>query len=190
MSTSSLANWEQRQTKFSMVLLKDLIETQKDTIWLSAAHKSAYHKSENGMIQYNHKSDRIMNIIQYPDNIKPVRQYCVEYNKKIYIIDGENKHIIEFDPESKSFTIKTKIPELGGYATCIKVFNRIHIFHGRKNTSHYLIYDPETNKVIDHKIDTNRFNGSAVLLYQNRIIKIGGNNKTTYQISNTFSISW
>ena len=69
------------------------------------------------------------------------------------------------------------------------VFNKIHIFNGRDNNSHYLIYDPETNEVIDHTINQHIIRGAQTLLYQSRIVRMGGYDRTSRQFSDRFQMS-
>ena len=159
-------------------------------IWYSSADKSLYDQSENGMVQYNVKADKITQIIQYPQNITPCRQFCCQYNKKIYIIDGENGQIILFDPSTKSFTIKVDIPCIGKYPTAVVVFDKIHIMHGTENYKNW-IYNITANtvKIFDDECTDKMYLVAAIKYKDNCIIKWGGWNYSDGRPSNAFMIS-
>lgn len=181
-------NWNAK-TSFSPGIVDDTIANQDDSIWLSALHKSEFDQSENGMIQYSHKMDKVINIIEYPTNMK-LECHCVCISRnKIYIIDGENGHITLFDPQTHSFTKMKNIPHLGSFPNAICVFDTIHIFSGNANSSYYLIYHPDTNKVIHHAVDRHKVNGATATIYNNRIIEMGGWDCSVYKSLDTFSMS-
>ena len=146
-------------------------------LWYSSSHKSIYDKSENGMVKYNHHTNEITEIIPYSEDITPCRHFCCHHKDQIYIIDGENEEIILFDPNSKTYTKKLNIPQLGRYPSAVVAFDKIHIFHGDKNTNH-LIYDIASNTIITQEdasvANERRMFGVSILKYQNRIIKFGG----------------
>lgn len=170
-----LLSWNKHKATFSITLNEKIIVQGQDTLWLSAINKASYEKSESGMIQYNHKMDKIINIVRYPKRLRPTFHSVCNHKDKIYIIDGDHEEIFLFDPDSQLFTKQASIPKIGYYARPVIIFNKIHIFHGSKNSSHHLIYDPDTNNVSDHRINTRGLAGFAIFLYQNRIIKVGGN---------------
>ena len=150
------------------------------TIWYSASDKSLYDGSEGGMVEYSIHKDKILNIIEYPDHIKPCRQ-CVCYHKntnQFFIIDGENGTITIFDATSRKFIVSASIQHIGTYPSAVIVFDTIHIFHGDKNTNQHITYNIEAAKVATYlslKADDKRDYVGA-LRYKNRIIKFGGFN--------------
>ena len=183
--------WGKNKITVTPTLREKLICMDNDSMWLSVAQKLYYNKSENGMIHYNHKMDKIIDVIEYPQNIEP-QDHCVcVYQNRIYLVDPWNETIISFDTKSQSFSIKTSIPYLGSHPNGICVFNKIHIFNGHQNTSHYLVYDPSTNKVIDHEVHTSKINGSVAFFMQdrNRIIRIGGYDYDAKEVLDTCSVS-
>ena len=140
------------------------------------------------MTQYCIKTNKVIQIIKYPDNINPCRQYCVKYKEKIYIIDGEHAQIILFDPITKEFTIKTVIPKLGSYPTAVVIFDKIHIIQGFSNADH-LIYDITKNTVKILEDEVSKYNTGMVsmLLYKDKIFRFGGSQGS--QRIDTFMIS-
>ena len=156
-------------------------------VWYSSSHQSIYPQSENGLVQYNTKTNQIINIFPYSENITPCRHFCCQYNKKIYIIDGEHGEIIVFDTVSKTYTKKLKIREIGKYPSAVVVFDKIHIFHGDQNDQH-LIYDIKDNTIVEIKDKSalELMYGVSILKYQNKIIKFGG---FCYYFTDEFLIS-
>ena len=130
------------------------------------------------MIEWDIPSEKIVNTIQYPEGMKPARQYCCNYNGNIYLIDGENGEIILFDPMTKTFTKKCEIPLIGRYPSAVVMVDKIHIFYGKYGSDSkrvYLIYDILTNKLSEyaHKFDKALCRVS-VIKYKHRIIAFGG----------------
>ena len=161
-----------------------------DTIWYSASHKTHYEKSENGMVQYSIKDDKIISIIQYPQNINPHRQCCCKYKDKIYIIDGENGEIILFDPSTKKYIKKRElddIPPIGRYPSAVVVFDKIHILHGNRSNNHY-IYNPENNEIQTLPLEPRR-TSACLLNYENKIITFGGWDLSKGQAADEFIMS-
>ena len=76
--------WNHHTTITSLTILERMIVTDRSTIWYSSAHKILDEQSENGMTQYDVDKDKIIQTIQYPENMKPCRQICCDYNQKIY----------------------------------------------------------------------------------------------------------
>ena len=128
------------------------------------------------MVEFNCTTNKITNIVEYPEDLITDVHCCCKYNNKIYIIDGEHGEITLFDPVSKTYSKQLDIPKIGWYASAVVVYDRIHILHGHKNRQHYLIYNPNKNTVIDHAILTQAIRKSALLFYQsqNRILKFAG----------------
>eukprot|EP01083_Nonionella_stella_P092431 258785_1 len=75
-----------------------------DCIWWS----TEYDEGEQGMVQYDIQSDKIISVVKYPNNIKPPCHSCCQYKNEIYIVDGKNGQIITFNTQNKQFQIKTK----------------------------------------------------------------------------------
>ena len=124
------------------------------------------------MTEYCTKTNKIIQTIPYPNDIKPIRHCCCKYKEKIYIIDGENDEIIEFDPFTQKYTKKLKIPKIGKYASAVTVFDNIHILHGLRNNKH-LVYNVTKNE-IKAIADTDVLWIVCALNYSNRIIKFAG----------------
>ena len=162
-----------------------------DSLWYSIAHKS-HSDGENGMVQFCTKTNKIIQIVEYPhnDTIKPCRQFCCKHKEKIYLIDGEHGEIILFDPSTKEFTKQTVIPIIGQYPSAVVIFDCIHIFGGAENEKH-LIYDIPNDKVTikDDKGADNIMTGECLLRYKNKIIRCGGADWTKQQRVDTFMIS-
>ena len=177
---STNKQWTKRQTHQSLALRQSLIIMNDNNLWYSSAHKSIYNQSENGMTEYDINSDKILQTIQYPLNIKPCRQFCVKYKQQIYIIDGENGEIILFNPTTKQFTEKLNIPIIGRYPSAAVMFDYIHIFNGHDNTKHIIYHIPSnTMKVFDTPSTSSMMNDLCILQYKNRIIKFGGFKQST-----------
>ena len=143
-----------------------------DSLWYSTSYKRA----EQGMVEYNYKTDKVINIAKYPENIKPGAHWCCKHGNKIYIIDGKNNHeIILFDPSKHSFKKLIDIPDLGAAPSCVVINDDIHIIGGKKNDNKYIIYSIKQN-TIKMLNDTKKSNVYAMisLKYQDKIIKFGG----------------
>ena len=130
---------------------------------------------EKGMVEYDIKSEKIMPPVSYPFNIRPANHACCSYNDKIYIINGWNREIIEFDPKTQTFAIKKAIPDLGSSVSCIVIDDNCHIFNGDNNDKH-LVYSVTKNilKRMEDTTATSKLKAVCVLEYQRRIIKFGG----------------
>ena len=166
------------------------------SIWYSSAHKSLHKSGENGIAEYCIKTNQITNVISYPSHIQPNRQCVCQYKDKIYIIDGENDQIIEFDPFRKKFVVKHTINNIGAYPSAIVIHDKIHIMHGKTNYKHHVIYDinwtSQNNPkyVVVGDLGTNtRMSCVAVLKYKNQIIKIAGDTYGKWDYENKFLIS-
>ena len=145
-----------------------------DSIYCSAAHKDLFNKSESGIIEFCTNLDKIINITEYPDDIKPTMQCCVSYKNDIYIIDGENWEIISFDTSSKTFTKKETIPKIGAYPSAVIIFDEIHIVHGERNTKQHLIYNitQDNVQIIEQKCE--RLIVIPMIVYNEKMIKFDG----------------
>ena len=82
------------------------------SIWLSTASKmlATDVESENGFAEYCRKTNKMINIIEYPDEYEPIRFVCCQYKHEIYLIDGENGYILLFDTTSKTYTKVMDVP--------------------------------------------------------------------------------
>ena len=129
------------------------------------------------MVEFSTSSNKIVQIIEYPEHLQPCRHCCCKYKDKIYLIDGEHNAIIIFNPSTKTFTNKLYIPyNIGMYPSAVAIYDKIHIFNGSANTKH-LIYDITNNtiKSLEDKQTTEGMTGVAVLKYnKNKIIRFGG----------------
>eukprot|EP01083_Nonionella_stella_P273759 928928_1 len=114
----------------------------EDCIWWS----TDYDSGEQGMVQYDIQSDKIISVIKYPKNIKPSSHSCCKYKNEIYIVNGENGQIITFNTQNKLFKIKTKTETIGAGAICIAMYDDVHIFGGHRNSKH-LVYRIKENKI-------------------------------------------
>ena len=59
---------------------------------------------EKGMVQYNYKTNKVINIVKYPSDLRIINHSSVAYKGKIYIINGWKGEIILFDPVKEVFT--------------------------------------------------------------------------------------
>eukprot|EP01084_Bolivina_argentea_P209018 356142_1 len=150
--------------------------TINQSIWYSTYLGSG----ENGMVEWDIKTEKIINIIKYPQYI-PRYHFCCKYKNKIYIIDGDtNGEIILFDPSIKTFEKKANIPKIGFGANAVVVCDKMHIWNGQNqigqnNASHHLIYDIIKNQVKRHQIRCTGMLGALAFLHQNnQIIQFGG----------------
>ena len=164
---SSLAKWNPHESHQNPSIRQNVISIGQ-FIWYSIAHKS-HSEGENGMVQFCTKKNKIIQIIEYPDNIKPCRHYCCKYNHQIYIIDGEHGEIILFDTITLKFTKKLDIPNIGQYPCAIIKHDKIRIFHGSNNDKQ-LIYDIKTNtiKIIN---GSEEIQNPRMTMYQDKIIR-------------------
>ena len=162
------------------------------SIWYSTASKSLADdiECENGFAEYCRKADKIINIIEYPPEYKPCRHVCCQYKDKIYLIDGENGHIILFDPNSETksnrFQKVMDIPKIGKYPSAAIVHDKIYILNGYDNNDCYLIYDIKTNALNTVSVDKKEGKGIyliAALEYNNQIMQVGGYNRGEFWIS-------
>ena len=160
------------------------------SLWLSATHKSIDNQSDNGMIQYDMKTNKIVDIIQYPDKFQPCRHCCREYKQKIYLIDGEHGEIILFDPTTKEFTKLLDIVKIGKYPSAVLIADEIHIVQGQLNASH-LVYNITSNtiKILNNDKTEKEFNFVCALNYQDKIIQFGGWDCNTHAPADVFMIS-
>ena len=171
---SKRVEWLSRETPKCITILENLIMIG-DSLWYSTSHKSVFpdgNPSENGMVEYDTRTNKIINIAEYPQNIKPLRHCCCQYQQKIYLIDGENGNIILFDPVKKTFTKKLEIPKIGTYCSAVAVFDKIYIVSQEDN----LVYDITNNSIksIENNGKTLKRSLLCLLLYQDRMIAFGG----------------
>eukprot|EP01083_Nonionella_stella_P064471 168019_1 len=154
-----------------------------DSIWWSTDSYGTTRK----MVEYCIKSNKIISVIPFPDNIQPKQHSLCKYKNEIVIVDGKKQQqIITFNPHSKEFEIKFKIPGIGEYATCIAVHDEIHIFGGsalynRPKAQHF-IYRFKQNKIKilnDPAIKVDQTN-ICVTQYKNKIIRFGGYKSGAY----------
>ena len=146
-----------------------------NSIWCSTVHKSSKSNSKNGIVQFDCNSNQVTNIIEYPETLIPKGHTCCQYNDKIYLIDGVNGKITEFDPLLKTFITKIDIPKIHGFPSAIQIFDKVHIMFGRDNASKYFIYDPIKNTLAEFESDTKeKIASCSILKYKNHIIRFGG----------------
>ena len=69
------ATWNIHPDKPS-ILVRNKIALIGNSIWYSTGHKTTYDKSDTGMIEYDTKLNKIVNIIDYPANIVPKGHKC------------------------------------------------------------------------------------------------------------------
>ena len=162
------------------------------TIWYSAAAKSLYDKSEGGMMEYSIKQDKLLDIIEYTDNMGPCRQCVCNHKNQIFIIDGENGEILLFDTISRTFAITAFIPNIGTYPSAVIMFDKIHIFHGDKNTNQHITYNIATTEVKVHTVptyDNHKRDFVASSKYKNKLIRFGGFDNDPERETDLFFIS-
>ena len=163
--------------------IQDKIVRIGESLWYS----TSYRRGEKGMVEYNYKTNKIINIIKYPKNMTPGAHCCCSYNNNIYIIDGKYNHeIILFNTSNHSFTKKINIPDIGGGSSCVAIDDTIHICSGN-NTAKHIIYSITNNTVRIYDDSTANENHAPNLLkYQNNIIKFGGWSSAYQQGLDTF----
>eukprot|EP01084_Bolivina_argentea_P065099 118683_1 len=144
------------------------------------------------MVEYCTKTNKIIQIVKYPHNIKPDRHSICQYQNNIYIVDGANSQIILFNPFTKQFIVKKKLTKLGIGTSCVQFNNHIHIFNGSTNMKH-IIYSIKDNtiKTLNDSITTQNINigGVHTLHYNQRIIRFGGVNCDTDKFVDSFIMS-
>ena len=179
------SHWKELPPLKTVWISYDLIQIGQ-SIWIS----TNWNRGENGMVEFNIKSNKITNTVKYPQNIKPSCHSCCYHNNKIYIIVGKIGEIISFSPSRKSFIKKIDIPKLGAYPSAIVVGDTIHISHGKNNTR-YFIYCIKNNtiKEMNDSTTTNRLDSLCVLKHQDKIYKFGGEDNTNNKCMDTFYVS-
>eukprot|EP01083_Nonionella_stella_P064470 168017_1 len=174
-------SWEKREVGDTSDIAPQVIQ-MGDSIWWST---DGYQTRK--MVEYDIKSNKIISVIPFPDNIQPKQHSLCKYKNEIVIVDGKKQQqIITFNPHSKEFEIKFKIPGIGEYATCIAVHDEIHIFGGsalynRPKAQHF-IYRFKQNKIKilnDPAIKVDQTN-ICVTQYKNKIIRFGGYKSGAY----------
>ena len=179
------AIWNKLSPAGTPTIARDVVLIQQ-TMWYS----TRFDHGEQGMVQYDIKSDSIINIVKYPQNIRPAAHAICCYKDKIFMINGWNGEIILFDPSTQIFTKKLTITRLGASAVCVVIHDCIHIFNGRLNTKH-MIYSISNNNIITINDPTTTTEMSAVCLakYNNKCLKFGGWNVKEKQAMDEFWIS-
>eukprot|EP01083_Nonionella_stella_P181423 649899_1 len=103
-----MSSWKERSAGKTEDIQPQLIPME-DCIWWS----TDYNQGEQGMVQYDIQSDKIISVVKYPNTIKPECHSCCKYKNEIYIVDGENGQIISFNTQNKQFQIKIKTEKIG-----------------------------------------------------------------------------
>eukprot|EP01083_Nonionella_stella_P127752 387015_1 len=114
--------WKELTPAKTLYIRPQFIQME-DCIWWSTDH----HQGEQGMVQYDIQSDKIISVVKYPQNIKPYNHSCCKYQNEIYIVDGMNGQIISFNTQNKQFKIKIKTEKIGRGARCIAMYDDVHI---------------------------------------------------------------
>eukprot|EP01083_Nonionella_stella_P056639 149028_1 len=128
------------------------------------------------MVEYDTKSNKIVSVTPIPNNIRPHGHSVCKYKHEIVIVDGnKQKQIVTFNPHSKEFEIKCKIPKIGEHTACIAVNDEIHIFGGQNSQSHY-VYSFKQNKLktLKDPVIKDEVTHICVTQYQNKIIRFSG----------------
>eukprot|EP01083_Nonionella_stella_P273761 928930_1 len=136
-----MSSWKELTPTKTKWIQPQLIQ-MGDCIWWS----TQYDEGEQGMVQYDIQSDKIISVVKYPNNIKPDRHSCCQYKHEIYIVDGMNGQIISFNTQNKQFQIKINTERIGSGAQCIAMYDDVHIFGGHRNSKH-LVYRIKENKI-------------------------------------------
>ncbi len=143
-------------------------------------YSTDYNKGQRGIVEYDMKTKKIMNVTKYGNNpcVQGLEYHSMcKCGENIYIIDGCEGQIIEFDLQKKAFKKVQNIERIGRYCSCIAINeNNIYIFGGYSNKNgEYFVYNTQTNKVQTFKDNTSIQTGKqSLLLYHQRIIKFGG----------------
>eukprot|EP01084_Bolivina_argentea_P036736 67927_1 len=161
-----------------------------DSIWYS----TNCNKGQKGMVEYCIKTDSIVSKVKYPDKTYLLDHSICEYNGNMYIIDGRTRkaNIMLFSPSTKTFqTMNVNMPKIGTGLLCVVMHGDIHMFGDSKhliysiaNNTIQSLNDPTKSLTAD---SSNGCNG-AVLKYENRIIRFGGNH-SAYIAVDTFFMS-
>eukprot|EP01084_Bolivina_argentea_P056980 104187_1 len=180
----SSTNWNDHPHCQALIIAQ--IANVGDSLWVS----TNYDQGEKGMVEYCTKTNKIIQIVKYTHNIQPIDHSVCQHENNIYIIDGVNSQIILFNPFTKQFTIKNKLPKLGGGICCVEFNNYIHIFNGQTNIKH-IIYSINDNtiKSVNDSITTHNIIFVCTLHYNQRIIRFGGWNYGTNKYMDRFIIS-
>ena len=178
-SHSSYKQWRRHLNNPGQTVRYKMV-TIGDSIWYSSSHKSHWKDSEGGITEFDTKTMKVVQTIEYPNNIDitPEHHVCCKYNDKIYIIDGEYGCIILFDTVTKTFEKKLDFPKIAWYPSAVVVFDKIHIFYGEENEDNYFMYNIKDNtlKAIKLKEKNQSILCVAAMRYKNRIIRFGGYN--------------
>ena len=88
---SNETQWNNHHTTVHTSVRDDIVAVGEHSLWLSVCHKESNDNSEGGMIHYNHKSDEIVNVIEYPSDLGGA--CSVGYGKNVYLIYGWGEKI-------------------------------------------------------------------------------------------------
>ena len=147
----------------------------KSSVWIS----TYYDKGEEGLIEFDTRSNQIINIIKYPRALKCAGHSLCAHKEIIYIIDGQNGEIWSFDPTAEAnlmFVKKSDIPTLGPLTNCFVREDRIHLMNGVHNKENRtFIYDILSNRFAKaNAVDGYLKIGQSVAFKDDQCIRIGG----------------
>ena len=145
-----------------------------DSLWYSSITGDKDEEDREAMIEYSLSSQKVTQTIHYPSYIVPGSCYCCLVENTIYIIDGPSGSITAFDPKLTTFTKKASFPRIGGYPSAILVKDAIRIFNGNKNIQHDIVFNTRDNSVKILKTEHNKAEFVTLVLFQGKIISIGG----------------
>eukprot|EP01084_Bolivina_argentea_P065102 118693_1 len=126
------------------------------------------------MVEYCIKTNKIKQIIQYPEDIQPTGHTICAYRNIIYIIDGINGNIISFNISTKQFKTQLEISKIGHSLCCVVITDKIHILNGKNNQKH-LIYSITKNQIetFNDTITHSNITSVSIIYYNKRIIRFG-----------------
>ena len=183
----SIATWKELLQHQTVITFEKFVTIGANTIWYTTADDFG----ERGMVQYNYKSDKIIQIVKYPRNLRAVNQCCCSHNDAIYIINQYQSNIVSFTPSDQKFTKLINIPEeIGDHPSCIAIKNQIHIFNGETNTKHHIVsINTRSITTLNDPTTTACVHSPHLVTYNDRIIKFGGRDIQSRESLDTFFMS-
>eukprot|EP01084_Bolivina_argentea_P063277 115588_1 len=154
-------------------------------IWIA----TNYDDAEGGLIKYCPKSNT-MKIIKYPQSLRPKWHSATQYGSSIYIVNGVDGYIMEYNTITQTFTINMQTQVIGKHTQCVAYNGYLYIFGGRKNAYYsYLIYcikDCKLFAVMDPIIPHRKAANRCCILFRNRLMVFGGFDIKTADRFDTF----
>ena len=91
--------WKQHDPPKTFTITdKVVLIEQTQSLWYSTNGG----RGENGMVEYDYNKNKIKQVVEYPQQIKPKWHSCCKFDNRIYIIDGDNGAIYLFNPSQNN----------------------------------------------------------------------------------------